>query len=457
LTDTGQVNRICHNQLNKSPLPSKKKTKQPESTVGMKNIGVYFCLVAALATSALAGVTVTSPHSGATTASPVSFVANATSATCSRGVASMGIYVDDKLVYVVNDPALNTKVSMGAGAHRTVVQEWDYCGGSRFTEVAITVTAKSAVWVTSPANNSTVGGPVRFTATATSTCPKGVASMGIYTAPSPDARVYVVNGSSLNTSLMLGPGTYNTVVQEWDYCGGSTFTPVKITVGGKKLYNVQASDGWRGWGELRPAYEICTTCSPKVTYGMTQTGGATKFELGGTMSYSDVLWSNPVIGQGSTQGLPDNDEKLVPSLKHFIYDAYFYSPTTEASQVLEFDISQYFQGLSFIYGTQCRIAGGHEWDIWDNTNHVWKHTGIACNPKNGSWNHVVIQASRTSDNHLLYESITFNEVVHTLNKYDVPDRVPSGWNGITLKFQMDGNYKQQPYTVYLDKLHLTYW
>lgn len=428
----------------------------------MKKLCVYVCLVAAMVTSAFAGVTVSSPVSGATVGSPVSFVATATSATCSSGVASMGIYVNDKLVYVVNDDSLNTKVSLSAGVYKTVVQEWDRCGGSRFTTVPIAVTNHSAVSVSSPQNNSTVGSPVRFTATSTSSCPKGVASMGIYTAPSPNNRVYTVNGSSLNTTLSLSPGTYNTVVQEWDYCGGSTFTPVTIKVGGiavsgKVLSNLQASGGWRGWGELAPAYEICSNCSPKVTWAMSQSGGATKFHLGGTVPYSDVLFSLPVIGQGSTQGLSDSNETLVPSTKNFTYDTYFFSSTIEASQVLEFDVSQYFQGLSFIWGQQCRIAGGHEWDIWDNLNHKWVHTGIACKPLNNAWNHLVIQMQRTNDNHLLYKSITFNGVTHVLNKYDSPDSVPSGWHGITVKFQMDGNYKQTPYDVYLDKLHLTYW
>jgi len=427
----------------------------------MKRLCVCVCLVAALATSAFAGVTVSSPQSGATLGSPVSFVASATSATCSRGVASMGIYINDKLTYVVNATSLNTKLSLSPGVYKTVVQEWDHCGGSRFTEVPIAVSARSVVSVSSPANNSTVGSPVRFTATATTaTCSKGVASMGIYTAPSPDKRVYVVEGASLNTTLSLSPGTYNTIVEEWDNCGGAAFTPVTIKVAGQTgttLTNVQARSGWRGWGELAPAYEICTSCKPKVTWAMTQTGGASKFDIGGTVPYSDVLWSYPMAGPNSVLGLPDKNQTLVPSLKNFVYDVYFFSSTVESSQVLEFDVSQYFHGLSFIYGTQCRIAGGHKWDIWDNIKHDWVSTGIACNPANNAWNHLVIRVRRTDDNHLQYQSITLNGVTHDINWYYGPDSVPSDWYGITVKFQMDGNYKQSPYTVYLDKLHFTYW
>src|SRR5437660_2131268 len=80
--------------------------------------------------------------------------------------------------------------------------------------------AFATVYVSSPGNGSTVQSPVHFVASATSTCSKGVASMGIYTAPYQLA--FTVAGSSLNTNLNLAPGTYNTTVEEWDYCGGAT-------------------------------------------------------------------------------------------------------------------------------------------------------------------------------------------------------------------------------------------
>lgn len=421
----------------------------------MKGFLVYVCLIAGSATTALAGVAVSSPGDGATVGSPVSFVASASTTPCAKGVASMGVYINDKLTYVVNGKSLNTKLPLSPGTYKTTVQQWDYCGGSTFTVARVAVAAQTGVWVSSPANNATVGSPVRFTATSsTSTCAKGVASMGIYVE---NKLVYTVMGASLNTTLPLSAGTYKTVVQEWDYCGGASFTPVTVKVPGTTIYNVQASSGWKGWGELAPAYEICSSCSPQVTWAMTQSGGSTKFDIGGTKPYSDVLWSNPVIGQGSTQGLPDFDHTLVPSLKNFVYDAYFFSSNLPASQVLEFDISQYFSGKTFIWGTQCRIAGGHEWDIWDNVNKKWVSAGVACNPVNNAWNHVTIRVQRTWDNQLFYESITLNGVTSTLNRYYGANTAPAGWHGITLNFQMDGNYKQTPYTVYLDKLHFTYW
>jgi hypothetical protein len=374
----------------------------------------------------------------------------------------MGVYVDNELVYVVNGASLNTTLPVKAGKHNTVVEEWDYCGGATFTSLAITVNSQTGVWVASPTNNSLVGSPTNYVATAnTATCSKGVASMGIYVN---DKLVYVAGGSSLNTKLNLTPGTYRTVVEEWDYCGGAAYTPVAITVqAGNVLSRLQASGGWKGWGELPPNYDICSAPCTGVTWSMKQgmkspamSGNSTQFNIGGTTPYSDVLWSIPLIGQGSTQGLPDSDHKLLPTLHNFTYDAYFYPTNLGVTQVLEFDISMYFNGLGLIWGNQCRVAGGNEWDIWDNVNSKWVPTGVACNPVNNSWNHVTIQAQREPDNSLLFQSITLNGATSNLNQRYAPGSAPSGWWGITVNYQMDGNSKQSANTTFLDNFSFKY-
>jgi len=363
---------------------------------------------------------------------------------------------------VTNGTTLNVSLPISAGAHNTVVEEWDYCGGATFTAVPITVVNQIGVWVTSPGTNSTVGSPVQFTATAsTSTCSKGVSSMGVYVN---NKLTYVANGTSLNTALPFSPGTYNTVVEEWDYCGGATFTPVTITVPGTTLSDLQSKGGWVGYGEFPPNYALCTSCGSGVTYSMQQgisspslSGKATQFNIGGLTPYADVLWTNALIGDMSTQGIKDSSHTIIPNAHNFTYDAYFYSSDLEASQVLEMDVNQYFNGLSFIFGQQCRIAGGHEWDVWDNINSKWVPTGIACNPASNSWNHVTIVMQRTSDNWLYYQAITLNGQTSNVGKYYQPSQVSSSWYGVTVNFQTDGNYLQAPYNVLLDKFNFTYW
>ena len=101
---------------------------------------------------------------------------------------------------------------------------------SLFCILLFAMPALASVAVTSPKTGATASSPVHYVATSTTTCAAGVSSMGIYTAPF--VLAYKVSGASINTNLPLAPGTYNTVVQEWDKCGSSTKTAITITVSG---------------------------------------------------------------------------------------------------------------------------------------------------------------------------------------------------------------------------------
>lgn len=186
-----------------------------------------------------------------------------------------------------------------------------------------------------------------------------------------------------------------------------------------------------------------------------KSGNATQFDIGGSTKYADALWNNHLIGDYSSQGLADTGHSLAPSLHNFIYDVYFYSDNIGASQGVEFDINQFVNGKSFIWGHECRVAGGNEWDIWDDQAMKWHPTGIPCYPKNNAWNHLVIQVQRTSDDNLLFQSITLNGQTSNLNYKEGP--TSTGWYGVTINYQMDGNGSQQPYSVWLDNLNFTYW
>src|SRR5579875_3077810 len=101
-------------------------------------------LLVAAAASAFAKVTVSSPKANSTVHSPVTYVAGATTSTCSKGVASMGIYVDNKLTYTHHGTSLSTALPLNPGQYDTVVEEWDNCGGASYVHVPITVESASS-------------------------------------------------------------------------------------------------------------------------------------------------------------------------------------------------------------------------------------------------------------------------------------------------------------------------
>jgi hypothetical protein len=366
-------------------------------------------------------------------------------------------------------------------------------GGMQSTSLASpTVRTQAAVQVSSPANNSTVGTTVSYVASATSTCATGVGSIAVFTAPG--VLAFRGKGATLNTNLTLTPGTYKTTVQATDNCGDVAATAVTINVSnpspasppsasggpppnapnpppptpptpGNSFANLHQKSGWNTYVLLPPSYSICSGCSvngPQTTLSMKQgvsspslSGNATQFSIGGKTQFSDGLWNNHLIGDFSSQGMGDGGHSIVPSVHNFVYDVSFYSDNMAASQAVEFDINQFVDGKSYIWGHECRIAGGHEWDIWDNQAQKWHPTGVACNPNNKAWNHLVLEAQRTSDGHVLFQSITLNGNKATLNYLESP--TSTNWYGITINYQMDGNAGQQGYSVWLDNLNFNYW
>src|SRR5215469_5045007 len=206
---------------------------------------------------------------------------------------------------------------------------------------AFSAPAFAGVSVSSPQSGSTVASPVQFVASASSACSKGVAAMGIYTAPG--ALAYKVNGSRLNTTLNMKAGNYNVVVQEWDNCGSAAKAAIALTVGasssgtgspsptptsgGKTFSNLEGSK-WTGYALLPPNFPICTTCTAngsKAKWGWypgqstpSLYGSSTRTSyLGGTTQWADILWNNKLIGDFSSQGLPDTKKTLIPTLHNF--------------------------------------------------------------------------------------------------------------------------------------------
>ena len=93
--------------------------------------------------------------------------------------------------------------------------------------------------VTSPQSGWTVNSPIYYAASASSPgCAKGIAAMRIYVAP--HVAVFSIDAPQFETFVNLKPGTYNTVLQAWDNCGGVAKAAIKVTVaasGGVTLYS----------------------------------------------------------------------------------------------------------------------------------------------------------------------------------------------------------------------------
>lgn len=88
--------------------------------------------------------------------------------------------------------------------------------------------AAPTITVVSPKLGGTAGSPVYYEAYASSTCANGISAMRIYSAPS--VPVFTTSGSHIEAFINLNPGSYATVINAWDNCGGVSTSTININV-----------------------------------------------------------------------------------------------------------------------------------------------------------------------------------------------------------------------------------
>lgn len=332
------------------------------------------------------------------------------------------------------------------------------------------------IHLNSPQPGTTVGSSVHFNAWADGSAP--IASMIIYV---DGVQQYLIYNNGFDTYLPIGgQGWHQIIIKAWDVNGtiyqageygvyesegGAAPAPAPTTTtsssagssssvsAGNTVWNVQSAGGW----------DSCTVCAgdggngPVAGYGMSQwqdspslSGQATKFSIWGSTPYSDVLWWKQIVDG-------DYNPDAVRSAHHFIYDTYFMVDNTDAVQALEFDINQFVNGHGLIFGTQCNVRAGNHWDIWDNQGGRWVSTGVWCGaPSAWTWHHVTIEVERADGSDWLhYISIALDGNKSYIDAWYPPS--DNGWNGITVNYQMDGNYQMAGYNTWLDKLTFSYW
>lgn len=319
------------------------------------------------------------------------------------------------------------------------------------------LSAFAGVTISSPANYANVPASMNVIASAT---PTSSAFRVSYMELQLDNVIkFSAASASFNTYIPVAAGTHNLVVKAWDTSGAQMITSRTVTNG--STTTVSATNATWNEVEQMSGWKSCDACAgnatgtgPSAAYWMKQgvgspslSGNSTQYFLGGTTPYANVLYVKNLL----------TDATKIRTLHHFVYDTYFYYTNAHAAQALEFDITQYIDSKRYIYGTQCNVRAGGVWDVWDNVNNHWIHTSAPCPaPPTYKWNHLTIEAERTADNMLHYISITLNGTKYYINKY-YPPSANTNWLGVGVNFQMDGNYQQEDYTVYLDRLSLKTW
>ncbi|HUA16917.1 MAG TPA: hypothetical protein VMG31_16605 [Verrucomicrobiae bacterium] len=299
--------------------------------------------------------------------------------------------------------------------------------------------------ISSPTNGQTVQSPFHLLVNTQAAAP-------IY-----NTRVYVDGKAvlfsflgSLDQYIWAANGNHTIEVVSEDQSGYIATQTVPITVSGQNpgLSQIQNLDGWINCSSVLATGAVCAAGlgTAKSALEQSQTsptlngGTSSKFAMeGGTHAYSNALYWLP-LGGGN-------------NVSHFTFDLWFYIDNGKAPQALEFDVNQTFGGTRWTWGSECSFNGSHKWDIWNDAAGVWVDTDVPCNdfPSN-TWIHLIWSLERVG-NQVHYISLNVADSTYTIDQYFTAQ---SKWyaDEIDVAFQMDGNFEQEPYNVWLDQVTL---
>jgi hypothetical protein len=127
-----------------------------------------------------------------------------------------------------------------------------------------------------------------------------------------------------------------------------------------------------------------------------------------------------------------------------------------APEALEFDINQSMSGSRWTWGTECSYRNTGYWDIWNSETLKWETTDVPCPVVSGNeWHHLTWTVERVNGQ-AHYISVELDGKVTNVDKYYNPQSNYPG-AGVNVAFQMDGDYRQDPYSVWLDNVSLSSW
>ena len=294
-----------------------------------------------------------------------------------------------------------------------------------------------------PGQGASVTSPAMVTAAAT--VPDTLYWMRVYV---DGQAVYYSFTPTINQYIFMSPGQHTIEVVAEDQAGyiATASTQVNVTSLTAGISNIQNLSDWQSCSATLDTGRTCAAGHGVAASKLIQhqsspsmSGSSSEFTMGGPTPYSNELYWVPLGGGDSPT--------------HFTYDLYFYVDNGDAPRSLEFDVNQAFGGTRWTFGTQCDFNQRGKWTVWDPLDGVWVATDVPCKhfPSN-TWIHLVWNFERVG-NQVHYVTLDVDNQQYTIDAYYTAQ--PQWYQEeIDVAFQLDGNYKQQPYDVWLDQVTL---
>lgn len=139
------------------------------------------------------------------------------------------------------------------------------------------------------------------------------------------------------------------------------------------------------------------------------------------------------------------------------FDLYIPSGMETAPQAVEFECQQVIGGWVYNFSWQAPYHGAATWRIFDYGLKRWDATSVPVQPFSpGTWHHIVADYHNDTANHLvIHDALTVDGVRFPVN-ITHNAAFTGGRDQFTNAVQLDSNSSSTPYTIYVDKMKITY-
>lgn len=138
------------------------------------------------------------------------------------------------------------------------------------------------------------------------------------------------------------------------------------------------------------------------------------------------------------------------------FDLYIPAGMETAPQAVEFECQQVLDGYVYNFSWQA-LYSGNVWRIFDYGLKRWDSSGIpfhAFTP--GTWHHIAAEYHADTTNHVVWHDALTVDGVRTPVNISHNAFFSAGGMQFTNAFQLDSNSAATPYSVYVDKMRITY-
>ncbi len=278
-------------------------------------------------------------------------------------------------------------------------------------------------------------------------------------------KVLDSHSGSLNQSVNLSTGTHRLAVQSVDDSHNITKTVKYVTVqstsnptppppppppAGTTFANVQEESNWQTCGSCGDSGGGGALANYIMTRGLTNptvdgTSTAAEFKISGSQAFSNGYWYR---GNSSVPKAP---------VKSLVYDFYIYVPASSvnAPQAIEFECQHEVNGYTYNYAWQADYPT-HSWRTFDYINRKWVSSNVPFTGFTGdTWHHIVAEYHADGTNGI-HDAITVDGVRTVVNVTYPAKHTGQSWDALTNAFQLDMNGKATGFSVYVDKMNVTY-